>query len=406
MNRRVLRLLVDYFRRTFGIWPLLFAVQVMQVSAFWALHVDRIPLLAVVIAGLTYFVAIESPAAVLRTLPISRQELVSFRRWAGVGAPALVVLACTLIAWQNNGDNDWPRPALSEAALCVALSWAALVALTLVPRRTGARFFWAGLSAVGFYGVPWDILSPAGLVTLAVLGVLAFTLKRGKVKRADPSSGSGARMGWSMIVADVARGTIVLSLVALGGVSLARWLYPIDAVMPVVWLFVSAVAVAACLQTRRWIQATRLLRLLPVNPHRLALILYAILITPGVTACLVAMGVNALMPQLGMAVPPYLLVVFLATPVTVIPWQPQRYVASAAVNEVQQWAPLMQLAAFPMWSGSLCAFGGPHLMPAWFLSIIALVAVGFAVASYFALLVGIRSPSGFERHTGPLGAPS
>ena len=407
MNGRVLRLLLDYFRRTYGMWPLMAAVQILQVSAFWALHVERIPLLGVVIAGLTYFVAFESPAAVLRTLPISRLEVALSRRWASVGAPALLVLACTLISWLNNGDNGWPRPALSEVAVYVALCWAVLAVLALLPRRKRAGFFWAGLSAVGFYGVPWDILSPAGLLTLAALGLIAITLKRGKVARAEETSdGGGTRFGWSLIVADVARGTVVLSILAVAGVSLVRWLYPIDAVMPVVWVFVSAVAVAACLQTRRWIQATRLLRLLPIDPHRLTLILYAILIVPGVTACLAAMGVQALVPQLGMAVPPYLLVVFLATPATVIPWQPQRYVASAAVNDVQQWAPLMQLAAFPMWSGSLCAFGGPHLMPAWFLGIVATVAVGFAIASYFALLVGIRSPSGFERHTGPLGAPS
>lgn len=406
MNGRVLRLLLDYFRRTFGVWALLFVAQVLQVSAFWALHVDRIPLLGVVIASLTYFVAFDSPAAVLRTLPISRLEVAMFRRWASLLAPALMILGCTIIAWLSNGDNDWPRPALSAVASYVAVSWAALAVLARLPRRKSAGFFWTGLSAIGFYGVPWDILSPPGLVTCAALGVLAFILKRGKVERADTSSGGISRVGWSMIAADVARSTVVLSLVALGGVSLVRWLYPLDAVMPVVWLFVSAVAVAACLQTRRWIQATRLFRLLPISPHRLALILYAILIAPGVTACLVATGVNALVPQLGMAVPPYLLVVFLATPVTVIPWQPQRYVASPAVNEVQQWAPLMQLAAFPVWSGSLCAFGGPHLMPAWFLGIIVALAVGFAIASYVALLVGIRSPSGFERHTGPLGAPS
>src|SRR6185295_933337 len=177
---------------------------------------------------------------------------------------------------------------------------------------------------------------------------------------------------------------LVLSVVAAAGVSLARWLYPIDAQMPVVWLFVAAVAVATSLQTRRWIQSTRLLRLLPINPHRLALILYAILIAPGTTACFVATGLHALVPQLGMAVPVYLLIVFLATPVIVIPWQAQRYAGTRAASDLQQWAPLMQLAAFPLWSGSLSAFGGPHLMPAWFLSVVVLMAVGFAIASYFA----------------------
>jgi hypothetical protein len=362
------------------------------------LGVERIPLLGVVIASLTYFVAFESPAAVLRTLPISRLELAMFRRWASFGAPALVILVCTIIAWLSNGDNDWPRPELSEVASCVGVSWAALAVLALVPRQKGAGIFWTGLSAIGFYGVPWDILSLPGLVTLAALGILVLTLRRRKIQRAAASGRTGA--GWSMIAADVARGTVVLSLVATGGISLARWLYPLDAVTPIVWLFVAAVVVAASLQTRHWIQSTRLLRLLPISPHRLALILYAILIAPGVIACLVATGLHAVVPWLGITVPLYMLVVFLATPATVIPWQPS---ASPAVNE---WAPIMQLAAFAVWSGSLYTIGEPRLLPAWFLCILAIIAAGFAIASYFALLAGVRSPARLERHAGPLGAPS
>jgi hypothetical protein len=221
------------------------------------------------------------------------------------------------------------------------------------------------------------------------------------------SAATGSLRGWSLIVVDVARGTALLSIVAVAGVSVVRWLYPIEPMQkPMVWLFVSAVVVAACLQTRRWMQSTQSLRLLPIGHHRLTLVLYAILIVPGVSACLLATGVHALMPQLGIHVPFYLFVLFLATPATVIPWQPQRYVAASAVNGVQQWAPLLQVASLPLWSGSLFAFGVPRVMPAWFLIILIIVAVGFIVASYFALLLGIRSPAGFERHTGPLSAPS
>jgi hypothetical protein len=49
---------------------------------------------------------------------------------------------------------------------------------------------------------------------------------------------------------------------------------------------------------------------------------------------------------------------------------------------------------------------GPRLMPAWFLAFLTLIALGLSVAGYVALLVGIRSPIGFERAGGPLGVAS
>jgi hypothetical protein len=178
----------------------------------------------------------------------------------------------------------------------------------------------------------------------------------------------------------------------------------LDQAQPLVWLFVSAVAVPACLQSRRWMHAVRSMRILPIGPHHLALVLYASLVAPAFIACLVATIVWESWPWLGIHVPAYLFVAFFAAPVTLVPWQRERHAASATSKSVQQWTPVMQQAAWPMLAGSLCSFGGPGLMPAWYLTGLMLFAVGIAVAGYFALLAGIRSPEGFERHGGPLGA--
>jgi hypothetical protein len=115
VNARVLRLLADYFQRTLGIWLLLAVVHIMQVTAFWAAHVERLPLLGMVMASLAYFAAFESPHAVLRTLPLSRADIVLFRWWASIGAPALVILALTSIAWLISAHNGWARPTRQEA---------------------------------------------------------------------------------------------------------------------------------------------------------------------------------------------------------------------------------------------------------------------------------------------------
>jgi hypothetical protein len=66
----------------------------------------------------------------------------------------------------------------------------------------------------------------------------------------------------------------------------------------------------------------------------------------------------------------------------------------------------MQQAAWPISTGALCAFGGPHLMPAWFLGFLVVIAIAFTIAGYVALLSGIRAPEGFERGAGPLGMAS
>src|SRR5713101_2074963 len=78
---RVPHLLIDYFRRTFGVWLLLALLQLMQTVAFWASKIERAPALGVVLASLVYFAAFESPYTVLRILPLTRADIAKFRWW-------------------------------------------------------------------------------------------------------------------------------------------------------------------------------------------------------------------------------------------------------------------------------------------------------------------------------------
>jgi hypothetical protein len=215
----------------------------------------------------------------------------------------------------------------------------------------------------------------------------------------------GGLRGWTVILADVARGTASLSIIAIVSTTLVRWLYPVlDGAPPLAWLFVSAIAVGASLLTRRWMNAVRSLRMLPIGEQRLTFILYGLLIAPGTIACLATLGIYQLSPRLGLDVPPYLLIVFLLAPVTLVPWQSQRHAAARAAHGVQEWAPLIQQAAWSIWVGSVCTFAVPNLAPSVLAPLLSLVAIGCAAAGYGALFAGIRSPEAFERTGGPLGS--
>ena len=420
MSTRVLRLLADYFQRTLGLWPLLATAHVMQLTAFWATHVDRLPLLGTVMASLAYCAAFDSPHAVLRTLPLSRADIVLFRWWASIGAPALLILVSTALAWLVSAQNGWARPSQEDVMLYALLSCALLGVLAAAPlpvRHAGRAnwgmfgLIWGALGAVGFYGVP--ALPPLAMKIVIALGlglslaayvrawlgrVTQMSLPTPALPRRPKLSGTRRLRGWAVILAEVARSSAVLSIIAIVGTTCVRWIYPVlDGVGPLAWLFVSAIAVGASLLTRRWMNAVRSLRLLPIGEHRLTFILYGMLIAPGSIACLMAMVAWHLSPRLGLDLPGYMFVVFLVAPVTLVPWQQQRHAAAATSNSAQEWAPLMQQAAWPMWVGAVCSFGAPNRIASVYVPALCVVAVAFAAAGYCALFAGIRSPHGLER---------
>jgi hypothetical protein len=306
-----------------------------------------------------------------------------------------------------------------------------LASLPLPTRAPGKKsgaftFVWVTLLAAAFYGLPFGLL-PEPVLTIfialaAALSLVSYVrawqgrptvLPVGALTRPQQKQGRKARSasgflrGWSLLATDVARTTTLLALIALAAVSLSRRLYPIlDGTMPLVWIFVAAVAVAGSLLSRRWMQAVRLLRLLPVGAHQLTLVLYGLLILPGLFACAVATAAWHLSPHLGVHVPLYLFIAFIVSPVTLVPWQQSRYTSGPVVNSSQQWAPVLLQCAWPLWTGALSSFGGPHVMPTLLLVPLAIIAAACGLIGYFRLLTGIRSTSGFERSGGPLGVAS
>jgi hypothetical protein len=133
----------------------------------------------------------------------------------------------------------------------------------------------------------------------------------------------------------------------------------------------------------------------------LALVVCLALMAPVVLTSVAATAVNAVVPEWGIAIPLYMVPVFAIVPALEISWyhvETSHPVASA----VQQWTPIMQIVAWPLWTGSFLSLALTRLMPAWFEIIAVGAAAVLAVVAYGMVLSRIRSGVGLERLGDPL----
>ena len=411
MNAGVRLLLADYLRRTSGAWLLIAFVQVIQTVTFWAAGIQHTPLLATVLASFTYAFMSEKPRGALQTLPVKPADIALFRWWSSFGLPALVVMGSTAAAQMLSTSKGWPVPsgpflATSAIAVVMVLGW--FSTMTTLVRFTPALgvIVWGGAAVAGLIGLPVSASSQPLLLLLAVTGVsssikssTAVQLRRRPARRTTSMAPlAGWLHGWSVLIVEVGRSTALLCAAALVATVILHIAIPPRALPglhgAIIWLFVSALAAATCLPMRRWVEAVRSLRILPLDGRWLALIVHFTVMTPGVVTCLVVIVAQRLSPHLGLDIPWHMLIIFLLAPITLVSWN-SPYQAN---QPPQQWAPAMQQATWILWAGSLSALRGIHFMPAWFLLYLATLAAVFAVSSYRALLAGIRSPGGLESH--------
>jgi hypothetical protein len=163
-----------------------------------------------------------------------------------------------------------------------------------------------------------------------------------------------------------------------------------------IWLVVSAIAVATGLSMRRWVEAVFSLRLLPITGRQLVFALYLAMILPGVLACVALSTVQHFSPGWGLDIPGYMLVVFLPAPVTLIRWE--RPAGDRSHSLPQFLRPATQQALWPAWAGVFSSMCGLPFMPAWFFVYLAALAALFSIAAYRALQAGIRAPTTLESH--------
>lgn len=431
MNRRLWWVLRDSVGRTLGLWLLVLFIQFMQSAAFWATGIHRIPLLAAMIASLAYTAFAEKPNSVLRTLPLTDTEGAVIRWWASFGLPVIAMgVGFALAAW-TSAHKGWILPSALSVGTWIAGS-VALVAWLSAMVRAFSRWsttstngyvaiVWVALTIVSIIGFPMTVLS-APILCLIFVGSLCLSvvacLPTSRSVRISPSneqhdrvlapSAPGSRFslratGWTVMVLEVGRTTAIISVTAFITATMIR-----HAIAPwtqaalnglVIWLVVSGIAVATGLSMRRWVEAVYSLRILPITGRQLVFVLYLAMILPGVLACVALSAAHHFSPDWGLAIPDYMLVVFLPAPLTLFRWE-------RPAGSRPHYLPLLggstlQQAVWPAWAGVFCSMLALPFMPAWFFVYLAALAALFSIAGYRALRAGIHSPTTLEQNAAP-----
>jgi hypothetical protein len=427
MNRTILALLLDYHRRTLGVWVLLVFVQLMQTSAIWTLGNGHLPIAGTVIASLAFCATWDAPHFVMRTLPITARDLALLRWWERIAMPTAFITLAYLLAWVSNRGSGFPTPPLLSLWMPVAASVATLAVLSALPLPTLSALrsntplsavVWIGLALFGLYGLPMEwIPAPGFLLTCgALLALASLGLARsGRMLESPPLSqllrGFGAQgqrapramsrfRGWPVLLGQWMRGIFLLAVASIVVISIVRpHVRMLQQALP--WGFVSVTGAVGSILGRRWLRGIGALQCLPIRGSKLALVICLALMAPVVLTSVLATAANALVPTWGIAIPLYMVPVFAIVPALEISWYPVKN-NYAVPSAVQQWSPITQVVAWPIWTGSFMSLELTRLMPAWF-EIIA-VAVGMVLAgvAYGMVLSRIRAGVGLERLGDPL----
>jgi hypothetical protein len=427
MNRTILALLLDYHRRTLGVWVLLVPVQLMQAATIWVLGNGHLPIVGAVIASLAFCATWDSPHFVMRTLPVTARELAMLRWWERIAMPLLFITMGYLLAWFSNHGSRLPTPPFQQLWEPVAASAATLAFMSVLPlptltaRRSNTPIFvvvWIVLPILGLYGIPLEWLPFPGFFLMCglLLALVSLGLARsGRTLEAPPlaqmlgpfgwegrkASDAASRFrGWPVLVMQWAGGIFLL---ALGSVVVVSFIRPqvhlLQQALP--WVFVSVTGAVGTILGRRWLRSVGVLQCLPIRSSTLALVVCLALMAPVVFTSLAATAVNAIVPEWGIAIPLYMVPVFAIVPALEISWyrvETSHPVASAA----QQWTPIMQVVAWPLWTGSFMSLELTRLMPAWFEFLAVGAAAVLAAVAYAVVLSRIRSGVGLERLGDPL----
>jgi hypothetical protein len=428
VKHQVLTLLLDYHRRTLGVWVLVVFVQLMQMSVIWLLGSQHLPVVGAVTASLAFCATWDSPHILMRTLPIKRRELALLRWWERIGLPMLFITLAFVLAWFSNEGTRFPTPSFLSLWLPVSGSFATLGILSVLPlpmltaSRSNVPIFvvvWIALAIGGLYGVPLDRLpAPLSLALLicgAFVAMVSLGLARsGRMLQLPPVSRlftgwrtqSGAVSaapsrfrGWPVLFLQWARTTALFALASVVVISIVRpHVLVLQQALP--WIFVSITGAVGSVLARRWLRSVRALQCMPIRSATLALIVCVALMAPVVVASVMATAVSAIVPAWGIAVPLYMVPVFAIVPALQITGSVQT--SHPVPSAVQQWSPIMQIVAWPLWTGAFMSLELTRLMPAGFEIMAVAAAAVLAIVAYCLVFYRIRSGAGLERMGDPL----
>jgi hypothetical protein len=334
VNAIVYCLLKGFLARSAWLYAILGVASYMMSGGFWALRIDRIPLVGMWLGLWGGIAAFNARSLVWRSLPIAISDIAQYRWWASVGAPGCFITVITLLSWGVQLSARLPAPAGFEVLKSVVVNWSilALVAACWDEIRYPSGHSKSAAAAktlllvalcvlLTSYGLPnkvdtfapvWAFVS-AGLVLL-MLGVLRARRAtdkrwvyavRGKLPlkfwSTAPKAASGP-YGVQSFYAPLMRYTVALTTAAIVGLVVAHIAFS-SKTYPKVDRFV-LLTVLVGLSTSSSVLNYRLrtsmqpLRCLPLSANRLAMILQIIGSLPGMIAAILTLQTARFLLQL------------------------------------------------------------------------------------------------------------
>jgi hypothetical protein len=395
VNGTVYRLLKRFLARSVGLYAILGLAAYMMSGGFWALRIDRIPLVGMWLGLWGGIAAFNARSVVWRSLPIAISDIAQYRWWATVGAPGCFITVITLLSWGVQLSARLPAPSGSDVLQSVVVNWSILALVAAcwdeirypIGQSKGAAaaktlLLVALCVLLTCYGLPKkaDTLAPVwafvsvGLMLL-MLGVLRA--RRATDKRWVYASSSGRfTLPWSLhsattprlyglkvLFIPALRYAVVLAALAILGLVTANKLasnrYPHAAT---IFLFVVLAihSMLSYVSTDRLRTATQPLRCLPLSVHRLAAMLQIMSVLPGLVAALLTLLTARLVLHLSfnlLVASGFTLTLFGSLGIVN---QSQRWQAQLERSQyrgpfVRRWLPLIQSLLVPGWFGFMAA---------------------------------------------------
>jgi hypothetical protein len=186
VNATLYRLLKGFLARSVWLYAICGVAAYMMSGAFWALRIDRIPLVGIWLGVWGSIAAFNSQNLVWRSLPIALPNIAQYRWWAAVAAPGCFLTALIVLSWGVQLSARLPAPDGLEVLLDVLVNWAALalVAASADEIRCSTR--------------QSKVAAAAKILLLVAIG--AMLTGHGLPTEADSLAGVGALIGAGLVL--------------------------------------------------------------------------------------------------------------------------------------------------------------------------------------------------------------
>jgi hypothetical protein len=322
VNATVYRLLKGFLARSVWLYAICGVAAYMMSGAFWALRIQRIPLVGIWLGLWGSIAAFNSQNLVWRSLPIALPNIALYRWWTAVAAPGCFLTALIVLSWGVQLSARLPAPDGLQVLLDVLVNWAALalvaaswdgIRCSTHQSKVAAVAKTLLLVAIGAmstgYGLPIEADSLAGVGASMGAGLVLLVLGALRAQRtADKhwvfaASGGHFSLPWHrqgatqstlvglkvLYVPALRYGLILAALTSLGLVIANKLVsydkFPHAATILLIFALVVH-STATYVLNHRLRTSAHLLRCLPLSVNRLAGLLQIITVLPGLIAAM------------------------------------------------------------------------------------------------------------------------